>query len=66
MFVAALHSVYVRCERSETDAGQDQASRLRRMWLLSIKESNTRQKGRIGLGSNENVCFGLLQKCKGS
>lgn len=47
--VAVLLSVYVRSERSEMDANRDQASRLRHMWLLSIKESNMRQDGRIGL-----------------
>ncbi|XP_047011789.2 fibroblast growth factor 4 [Ictalurus punctatus] len=41
--VAVLLSVYVRSERSEMDANRDQASRLRHMWLLSIKESNMRQ-----------------------
>lgn len=47
--VAVLLSVCVRCKRSEMDTDRDQASRFRRMWLLSIKESKMGQKGKIGL-----------------
>lgn len=59
--VVMLLSVCVRCEKSQTDSDQDQASRLRHMWLLSIKESKMRQKGRSGLGSYKTFYWFLLK-----
>lgn len=59
--VVMLLGVCVRCEKSQTDSDQDQASRLRHMWLLSIKESKMRQKGRSGLGSNKTFYWFLLK-----
>ncbi|TSL54362.1 Fibroblast growth factor 5 [Bagarius yarrelli] len=52
VFVAVLLSVCVRSERSEMDAGQDQASRLRHMWLLSMKESQMRHKDSYSTGKD--------------
>ncbi|KAK2849783.1 hypothetical protein Q7C36_008566 [Tachysurus vachellii] len=42
--VALLLSMCVRSERTKMDAGRDQASRIRHLWLLSIKESQMRLK----------------------